>query len=189
MTAVKERIWILTNKKKQFDLLNPTEDMIDIEEIALALSQCCRYTGHPEPFYSVGLHSLILSDIVPAEFALEGLLHDAAEAYLGDVSKPLKRLLPDYRKIEARVNIPIAKKFKLKPEAQVFVDNADKLIYMQESDFFFGQHEFFDVDMQGLLFADNAYMFDEGKNMKEIERSFLIRFKQLWKQRHGRNWE
>lgn len=188
MNALQERIWILTNKRKEFDFLEPTEDMIDIGEIALALSQLCRYTGHPEPFYSVGLHSLIVSDIVPAEYALEGLLHDAAEAYLGDVSKPLKRLLPDYREIEARVNVLITKKFKLRSAGRSFVDNADKLIYMQESDFFFGRHEHFDVDRRGLDCERQAYMFDKGVDMQEIEKSFLVRFKYLWKQRHGRIW-
>jgi hypothetical protein len=76
-----------------FSLLNPTVDMIDIEHIAHATSQLCRFTGHCSTFYSVAQHCVIVSHFVPPELALTGLLHDATEAYIGDVSRPLKDAL------------------------------------------------------------------------------------------------
>jgi uncharacterized protein len=124
---------ITTLSGKFFDILNPEEYEYDIEEIATSLSNLCRYTGHVNTFYSVAEHSVLVSRIVPERLALAGLLHDASEAYLGDVSSPLKKLLPEYQSIEERVQQAIAKAFNLgdglsRPE----VHEADKRMYWQE---------------------------------------------------------
>ncbi|NIF20606.1 HD family hydrolase [Candidatus Pantoea multigeneris] len=105
--------WITTNSSKHFDFINPTADMVSIDDIACALSNICRFTGHLDNFYSVAQHSVIASEIVPAKFALEALLHDASEAYCNDISAPLKALLPDYRNIEDRVDQVIREKYSL----------------------------------------------------------------------------
>lgn len=124
---------ITTASGKFFDILKPEEYEFDIEEIATALSNLCRYTGHVNRFYSVAEHSVLVSRIVPERLALAGLLHDASEAYLGDVSSPLKKLLPEYKAIEDRVQQAIAAQFNLgdgiDSEA---VHEADKRMYWQE---------------------------------------------------------
>lgn len=94
---------ILTHTGKHFDFLDMRSDMINIIDIAHALSNLCRFTGMTERFYSVAEHSVYCSRIVPSEFAFDALMHDAAEAYIGDVSAPLKSLLPDYREIEVKL--------------------------------------------------------------------------------------
>jgi uncharacterized protein len=77
-----------------FDLEHPAAEMIDIRDISHALSMLCRFTGHVQSFYSVAQHSCIVAHEVAAAhpaLGLAALLHDAAEAYLGDWSSPLKR--------------------------------------------------------------------------------------------------
>lgn len=78
-------------------------DRIHLEDIAHGLAFQCRFNGQTAEFMSIAQHSLIVADLVPPEMRLAALLHDASEAYLGDVVKPLKAILPGYKEIEARV--------------------------------------------------------------------------------------
>lgn len=102
---------IQTNMGVYFDFHNPGLHEYKIEEIANSLSKICRFTGHVRQFYSVAEHSVYVSMLVPDELALAALLHDASEAYLGDVVSPLKALLPEYKAIERRVEMSIAAAF------------------------------------------------------------------------------
>lgn len=86
-----ESAWIQTFSKKKFYPLNPNPDDIVIEDIAHALSNLCRFAGHTRQFYSVAQHSVLVSLHCHPDNALAGLLHDASEAYLLDMPRPLKR--------------------------------------------------------------------------------------------------
>lgn len=96
--------------------LNPDPSLIYIEDIAHALSNSCRFTGHVKKFYSVAQHSVLASNLVRPELALTALLHDASEAYLSDISKPIKRA-PEfgdvYVKYEHQLEQTIAEAFGL----------------------------------------------------------------------------
>ena len=124
--------YITTLSGKHFNYLDIQQDAITIEDIANALSNICRFAGHLPYFYSVGQHSVLTSIIVPQEFALEALLHDAAEAYLTDIPAPLKSLLPDYRAVEDEVDDAIRQKFNLPREQHPAVKYADLVMLASE---------------------------------------------------------
>lgn len=117
--------FIQTLSGKHFDYLNAQTDDVDIEDIATALSNICRFAGHLPEFYSVAQHSVLCSQIVPQEYAFEALMHDAADAYCQDIPAPLKRLLPDYRRIETLVDDLIRSKFGLPLHQSDLVKYAD----------------------------------------------------------------
>lgn len=123
---------ITTVSGRFFDLLKPEEYEFDIEEIAIALSNICRYTGHVNSFYSVAEHSVLVSQLLPVNLALCGLLHDASEAFVGDVSSPLKKLMPQYQEIEERVQHAIARFYNLPYPFPKAIHEADKRMYWQE---------------------------------------------------------
>lgn len=110
---------------------------IHLNDIARSLSHICRFTGHCESFYSVAQHSVHCSEIVPPEFALEALMHDAAEAYIGDISRPLKELFKRETgclvRVEANIMRRIARKFDLDMDrAHVAVKRADNVMLATE---------------------------------------------------------
>ena len=101
-----------SNKKVHF--LTPIPDEIDIDDIAHHLSNICRFNGGISKTYSVAEHSLHVSRLVSPHLALAGLLHDASEAYIGDVVKQQKEHFGNYKYIENNLMEVIAAKFNLK---------------------------------------------------------------------------
>lgn len=104
---------ITTASGRTIDLFSPSTADIDIHDIAEHLSKLCRFTGACRPFWSVAQHSLLVSRLCHPDAALAGLLHDASEAYLGDVSSPLKHspMMAGYRELEAEWEQAIGKAF------------------------------------------------------------------------------
>jgi len=119
--------WLQTFTGRCFWPLDPRADEIAIEDIAHSLSMRCRYGGHSKRFYSVAEHCVLVSHYVPADMALWGLLHDAAEAFSADVPRPLKRSLPDWKPMEARIMFAVCERFGLsviEPGGVKYVDYA-----------------------------------------------------------------
>ena len=108
--------WFISPSGKRLHVLEPRPEQIDIEDIASSLSKICRFGGMTRSFYSVAEHSVMVSHLVPPELALVGLLHDATEAYLGDVIRPLKQQLYEYRRIEGLWAEAIGERFGVEPE-------------------------------------------------------------------------
>lgn len=124
--------WLQTFTGRCFWPLDPRPEDVSLEDIAHALSMKCRYAGHTKHFYSVAEHSVLVSRHVPAHDALWGLLHDAAEAYSADVPRPLKRFLPDWKPMEARIMGAVAEHFGLQPGEPASVKWADLAITADE---------------------------------------------------------
>lgn len=129
---VPDKRWIQTRTGERFELLDPSPLTIKLEDIAAGLAKLCRYTGQSNRFYSVAEHCYRVSLLVPEEHAFQALLHDASEAYLGDVSSPLKALLNDYRVIEEQVQAAIYRRFRLPEETAREVKAADYRIRATE---------------------------------------------------------
>lgn len=174
---------IQTFTGKVFDVFNPDPDLICVEDIAHALSNQCRFTGHVQAFYSVAQHSVLVSDLA-MDFPLYGLLHDASEAYLTDVASPIKHH-PEfefYRKVEAKLQDVIYRRFGLYPVTPPSVKEADGMALRMEAQ-----------QMMGPLKVDGDW--NSGPVKKELimplhstiaEKLFLRAFKAL-EEKDGRN--
>jgi len=123
---------MLTFSGKTIDYLNPTIEMICIEDIARGLSSESRFNGQTEYPYFVAQHSVLCSHNVPFPLALEALLHDATEAYMKDIPSPLKALLPEYKIIEQRLDSVIRQAFGLPPTMSLEVHDADQRLLDRE---------------------------------------------------------
>lgn len=126
--------WMITFSGVQYYPTVPRAADVRIVDIAHHLSMLCRFTGAVRKFYSVAEHSVHVSYCVPHEHALTGLLHDATESYVNDLSRPLKRSLPDYRAIEHLNWVAICEKFALPVAMPQCIHDADNAVLNAERD-------------------------------------------------------
>jgi len=119
--------WMQTYTGKAFYPFDPRPEDFDIEDIAHALSMLCRYGGHCLYFYSVAEHCVLMSCVAARENALWALMHDATEAYIGDMIRPLKWHMPKFKEVEDVLMDHIAEVFGLSrpmPEEIKILDNS-----------------------------------------------------------------
>jgi hypothetical protein len=139
---------INTNSGQQINLLQPDPETLLLEDIAIGLSHTCRFGGQIPVFYSVAKHSMLVAALAPPKFRLEALMHDAPEAYIQDIVKPLKHLLsPLYDKIEKRFTLAMCYKFKMR----ISVLENDIKRY----------------DMQALVIENDAFRFDKLDGLRD----------------------
>lgn len=169
--------WITTYSGLPFWPLEPRVEDVRILDIAHALSLVCRWSGHVTKFYSVAQHSILVSENVPEKLKLAALLHDASEAYISDLSRPIKRapgLGEVYMKVEKEIQDSINAKFGIETIHLPEIKRADNLLLLTEQ--------------RDLMPENVAFIEDDGHDrLKEIvypwpseyaERDFLFRFKE-----------
>lgn len=134
--------WFFTFSGTVCDVQNPRRSVVSLVDIAHSLSMQCRFNGHVRQFYSVAQHSVFVSRIVPSVWAAEALLHDASEAYLGDIIRPLKQQLDSYRRLEEIWEIVIGSVFSLCSDSDVVaaVKLADRIALATERKYLQGVH-------------------------------------------------
>lgn len=172
---------------------------VSIVDIACALSRCCRFAGHVSQFYSVAQHSLLVASLVEPELRFAALLHDASEAYLGDLSRHLKHsvYLEGYRVLEDRVQAAISEHFHLDylQSARIKIKRADDItacfehVILRKGRARFDQLELTKLIMEGFVKADFDHLApmidllpEEGLpalRIDEVESRFLTSFEQF----------
>lgn len=167
---------ISTYTGKQVDLLNPNPDDICIEDIAHHLALMNRFNGSTSRPYSVGAHSVYIArHLVSPELAFQALMHDADEAYLGDVVKPLKESLPEYKEIELNFWHVIADKYGLPRELDDRVHAADKLACQIENKQLRRSGALQYADDPAVIAAEHV----DDASWEEVQWQFTVMFEEL----------
>ena len=161
---------IITFSNKYVNLINPTPEMFNIKDIAHSLSLQCRWTGHVKIPYSIAQHSLWVCNKLEDKNKLSGLMHDASEAYISDISRIVKEYLPRYKEIEDNLMKVIANKFGFEYPMNQIVKKLDDDALMWEWNKF-------------ILPDDHWYSNWKYKfvTRKQIEQRFLNKFNELTK--------
>lgn len=160
-----------------YDYESPHLNKWTIEDVALGLSNICRYAGQVEDHFSVAQHSVYVSHCIEPEFALEGLLHDATEAFLTDIPTPLKRILPDYKRLEQLHEAYVMAHFGLPYPMREEVHVADRRVFAAEVRDLRSHHvEHYAEYLQGI---EPFEWFIDPWMPWEAERMFLERYYEL----------
>lgn len=167
--------YIETYTGRKFNALLPMPDAIHIKDIAHALSMTCRFAGMSNAFYSVAEHSVLVADRLPDKYKLWGLLHDASEAYIGDMPSPFKKFFADYKEIESNILKMIVSKYGLDSEEPEAVKVVDKRMLHTEAR----------TLIPGCSWLDTSKIYPDVKIMalppQKAEELFLFAFSSLYK--------
>jgi 5'-deoxynucleotidase YfbR-like HD superfamily hydrolase len=171
--------WFVTMSGRRMFVLEPDPEQIAIEDIACALSNICRFGGMTRSFYSVAQHSVMVSRLVPPRDALTGLLHDATEAYLGDVISPLKRTLRStYGRTESLWWSAICKRFPVPAVLPDSVKHADIRALLTEREHLLPRHQWAWVEDEP---GYELTAWHDPLSPVEAQAEFLARFVELTK--------
>lgn len=173
--------YMTTFTGRQFRHGGPYREAICIEDIAHHLSLICHWGGAARTFFSVAQHSVIVSETCPPALARWGLMHDAAEAYVGDMIRPLKVRLPEYKLVETNVMGAIAEKFGLPwPEPPELKEYDNRVLAVEARDFMHSNEALHDGRGKLIRFADLPKAQLKAWSPRVAERRFLKRFLALW---------
>lgn len=131
--------WLETFTGQKFHFTEPVPEEMHIEDVAHSLSLLCRYNGHTKAFYSVAEHCVLICDWIAAnwpgasqQILRTALLHDVAETYLGDMSRPVKYQMPRFKELEHLIEDAAAVRFDLELPYPAIVEECDARILVDE---------------------------------------------------------
>jgi hypothetical protein len=170
-----QSVYMTTFTGRMFTLFDPKENDIDIVDISHALSMLCRFTGHCQRFYSVAQHCVHASLGVSPEFALEALLHDASEAYVNDLNRPMKHhpQMQGYRSAERAIDAAVRRKFQLPKTESAEVKHIDDQLVRLEA------RQLFRPVPSWAQTRDHDFLILPVWGPQEAEHQFLDRFLEL----------
>ncbi len=172
-----ESNWIQTYCGVKFFPTDPLPQDVHIEDIAHALSLSCRYTGHVREFYSVAEHCVHVFRLCSEENKAWGLLHDASEAYISDIARPVKPLLANYQELEENLMKCIAARFELPWPAPKEVKQYDTAMLLIEKEDLLGPSpQEWDIALDISL----PVIYIECWGPKEAERRFLEAYDSIY---------
>lgn len=174
--------WLQTYTGGRVSVMNPQPDQINIYDIGVALSKQCRFNGHCSKFYSVAEHcvrgSWLAEDWYGKEVAKEFFLHDATEAYMGDMIRPVKRMIPQFEQMEQVFWKAISSKFGvpyIHSEEVHYLDNV--MVTWEKRDLLPHAEEWPNLpDISNLGLA----RLDPHTDTNQIEEIFLTQFTRLF---------
>jgi len=167
--------WLQTYTGVQFYPFRATPEMINIEDIAHQLAYQTRYRGALEDYYSIAEHCVLGSQVIDPNYALEFLLHDAEEAYLGDMSAPIKRFMPDFARLGDEIRDVIFNKYGLTAGVSEAVHQLDLAICITEKTDGFADS----LDWGWENTVDKLELVPQYWSPQESEDLFLSRFEEL----------
>ncbi len=172
-----KKLFISTYSGLCIDLRNPQPETISIIDIAHGLSLLCRFCGQTRCFYSVAQHAVLVSRLVPEEAALAALLHDAHEAYVGDITQPVKEYLSssDLEALSSRLDRAIAERFGVPIEPLDLVKRADRVALASECRDLLAPGMAWDLDLPD----PDPRPIEPEQQPTRAERLFLRRFEEL----------
>jgi hypothetical protein len=127
-----EDCWISLLSGATFNYNKPEESNVTVEDLASALSNVCRFSGHLPRFYSVAQHLVNASRIVSSGNAFTALMHDTTEAFTNDLPTPLKWSLPIFKELETKIESAMGEKFGFEFPYPPEVKEADTIMLMLE---------------------------------------------------------
>jgi len=181
---MEQEVWIETVTGKRINPLHIEVEDICIEDIAKPLSQLCRFTGQCSRFYSVGQHSIHVVDMVEGDMSryiydtevinrtcLAALLHDAAEAYTNDISRPVKHSIKVLKDIDDYITGRIMLKFGCIGVQWNLIKKADNIMLATEA------HALMPSKGEGWYLPEDRVLFDLPElSIEEVEDLFMARF-------------
>lgn len=186
---LKKESWLGTISGNKFFPFNPTPESVNLNDITVSLSYLARYNGHTKIFYSVGQHSINCAKILKSmgcsnRLVLIGLLHDSAEAYIGDIPSPIKKYIDGIEEIEDNifrcVLLHLGIDYPTVEEWDIVMEVDRSMLYFEGPQLTENTDDWSSVFSKDVnLSIDYSYLDFSDRNFKEIQKEFLEMYFEL----------